>query len=161
MPDVLIGFSDGARRMSWWRTGLVTLALAIVTVAVGLGERAPDRAWWIAGFGVFSVIVFLGMVSGIYGRVVLTEEGMQFRTLFSRRSIPWSEIAGVETRTRRMRSRTWWELRVVRVRGRALTVPGTATERLWDAELDRKLLLIQQRWSRAAGDSSTETAGAG
>lgn len=93
MPDVLIGFSDGARRMSWWRTGLVTLALAIVTVAVGLGERAPDRAWWIAGFGVFSVIVFLGMVSGIYGRVVLTEEGMQFRTLFSRRSIPWSEIA--------------------------------------------------------------------
>lgn len=55
---------------------------------------------WIGGFGVFSMTVLFGMVNGIYGRVLLTERGMQFRTLVSWRSIPWCEVAGVESRKR-------------------------------------------------------------
>lgn len=72
----LIGHSDAARRKSWRRTGFVMLILAGGTVAVGLGARAPGV--WIGGFGVFSMPALFGMVNGIYGRVLLTETGMQW-----------------------------------------------------------------------------------
>lgn len=149
MPDVWIGFSSADRQRYWWRNGIVMLALAGVTVAVGLTARAPDRWWWVGGFSVFSVAIFVGTINSIYGWVLLTATGVEFRTFVGRCSIPWNEVAGIERRQRVLRSGIWWDLRVVRVRGRSLTIPGTFTNRMMDAELERKQALIQECWSRA------------
>ncbi|WP_327138546.1 hypothetical protein OG585_53495 (plasmid) [Streptomyces sp. NBC_01340] len=127
------------------------LALAGVTVAAGLTTRVPDRWWLIGGFGVFFVAMVFSMINSIYGRVLLTATGVEFRTFVSRRSIPWSEVAGIEKRQRVSRSGIWWDLRVVRVRGRSLTIPGTFTNRRTDAELERKQAVIQEHWFRAVG----------
>ncbi|MFF1473104.1 hypothetical protein OG981_40355 [Streptomyces mirabilis] len=151
MPDVWIGFSSADRQRYWWRTGIMMLALAGVTVAAGLTTRASDRWWLIGGFGVFFVAVVFSMINSIYGRVLLTATGVEFRTVVSRRSIPWSEVADIEKRQRVSRSGIWWDLRVVRVRGRSLTIPGTFTNRRTDAELERKQAVIQEHWLRAVG----------
>ncbi|MFJ3692350.1 hypothetical protein ACIPWB_32130 [[Kitasatospora] papulosa] len=95
------------------------------------------------------MVAFVGTVNLIYGRVLLTARGLEFHTFVSRRVIPWSEVAGIETRRRVIRSRILCDLRVVRVRGRALTIPGTTTSRVMDAELELKQVAIQERWSRA------------
>jgi hypothetical protein len=76
---------------------------------------------------------------------------VEFRTVVSRRSIPWSEVADIEKRQRVSRSGIWWDLRVVRVRGRSLTIPGTFTNRRTDAELEQKQAVIQEHWFRAVG----------
>lgn len=91
------------------------------------------------------------MIDSIYGRVLLTATGVEFRTFVSKRSIPWSQVAGIEKRQRVSRSGIWWDLRVVRVRGRSLTIPGTFTNRRTDVELARKQAVIQEHWLRAVG----------
>ncbi|MER7378326.1 hypothetical protein [Streptomyces lanatus] len=149
MPDVWIGFSSADRQRYWWRNGIVMLALAGVTVAVGLTARAPGRWWWVGGFSVLSLAIFVGTINSIYGRVLLTATGVEFRTFVSGRSIRWDEVAGIERRQRALRSGIWWDLRIVRVRGRSLTIPGTFTNRMMDAELERKQAVIHERWSRA------------
>ncbi|WP_026248913.1 hypothetical protein [Streptomyces sp. LaPpAH-108] len=151
MPDVWIGLSAAARRRNWWRTGAVALIAAGGTVAVGLAERGPERWWWTGGVGVFGLVAVFDMVDRTYGRALVSGTGIEFRTFVSRRSIPWSEVAGVEKRARTVRSGTWWYLRVVRVRGRSLMVPGTFTNRWEDVELERKLVAVRERWGRAGG----------
>ncbi|MEE1838769.1 hypothetical protein ACIODX_37785 [Streptomyces sp. NPDC088190] len=148
MPDVWIGFNSDDRQRAWWQNGLVTLALTAAMVVMILTNE-PNKWWFVSGLGVLAVVAFVGTVNLIYGRVLLTARGLEFRTFVSRRIIPWSEVAGIETRRRVVRSRILCDLRVVRVRGRALTIPGTATSRVMDAELERKQVAIQERWSRA------------
>ncbi|MBO1332562.1 PH domain-containing protein [Streptomyces sp. VRA16 Mangrove soil] len=152
MPDVWIGFNSDDRRRYWWRNGVVTLALAAVMVAMSLTVRGPVEWWLFGALGVFSVAVLLSEMSSIYGRVLLTAAGLEFRTLFSRRSIPWSEVAGIERRQRVLRSGIWSDLRIVRGGRRSLTIPGTSTNRMRDAELERKQAVIQERWSLAMSD---------
>lgn len=105
----------------------------------------------VGGLGVLAVVAFVSTANQIHGRVHLTARGLEFRTWVSRRVVPWNEVVGIETRERVTRSGIWSELRVVRVRGRTLTLPGTATNRLLDAELDRKLVAVRACWSRAVG----------
>ncbi|MFD5572760.1 hypothetical protein [Streptomyces cadmiisoli] len=152
MPDVWIGFNSDDRQRYWWRNGILTLALTGVTVAMSLTAQESGKWWWVGGTGVFSVVVVFSTINWIYGRALLTATGLECRTFVSRRSIPWSEVAGIEKRQRVSRSGIWSELRVVRVRGRALTIPGTSTNRLWDRELERKQAIIKERWSLAIGD---------
>ncbi|MFE7616526.1 hypothetical protein [Streptomyces sp. NPDC057496] len=149
MPDVWIGFNAHDRQRYWWRNGIGTLALVGVVVAMILTTQQPGKWWWVGGFGVFSAVVFVSTINLIHGRVLLTARGLEFRTFVSRRVIPWSEVAGIERRQRVTRSGIWWDLRVVRVRGRSLAVPGTVTNRRMDAELDRKQAAVQEHWSRA------------
>ncbi|MFF1278920.1 PH domain-containing protein [Streptomyces marokkonensis] len=152
MPDVWIGFNSADRQRYWWRTSIMTLVLTGVMVVAGLTTPAPDRWWLVGGFGVFLAALVFGMLNWIYGQTLLTTTGLKFRTFVSRRSIPWSEVAGIESRQRVSRSGIWWDLRVVRARGRSLTLPGTLTNRMMDAELERKQAVIQERWSCAVGD---------
>ncbi|MFF8617455.1 hypothetical protein [Streptomyces sp. NPDC015350] len=152
MPDVWIGFNAYDQQRYWWRNGIGTLALIGVVVAMSLTTYQPGKWWWVAGFGVFSVVVFVSTVNLIYGRALLTARGLEFRTFVSRRVIPWSEVASIERRQRVTRSGTWWDLQVVRVRGRSLAVPGTVTNRMMDAELGRKQVAVQEHWSRAVAD---------
>ncbi|MFJ2774293.1 hypothetical protein [Streptomyces sp. NPDC087300] len=79
MPDVWIGFNSDDRRRYWWRNGIVAVALAPVMLAMSLTAQGPG-GWWLVGvFGVFSVAVVLSTISSIYGRVLLTEAGLEFR----------------------------------------------------------------------------------
>ncbi|MER5662815.1 hypothetical protein [Streptomyces mirabilis] len=134
----------------WWRTGIVMLVLAGTASAVALTALASNRWWWVGGFGAYFLAVVFHMTNWIYGRALLTATGVEFRTFVSRRSIPWSEIAGIEKRQQVSQSGLWWDLRVVRVRWRALTIPGTLTNRM-NAELEQKQALVQEHWSRAVG----------
>ncbi|MER6231238.1 hypothetical protein AB0G98_17070 [Streptomyces sp. NPDC020196] len=118
-------------------------------MVVILTTHEPNKWWFVSGLGVLAVVAFVGTVNLIYGKVLLTARGLEFHTFVSRRVIPWSEVAGIETRRRVIRSRILCDLRVVRVRGRALTIPGTTTSRVMDAELELKQVAIQKRWSRA------------
>ncbi|MFJ9683539.1 hypothetical protein ACIRP2_36685 [Streptomyces sp. NPDC101194] len=149
MPDVWIGFNSDDRQRYWWRNGLVMLALAGVMVAMSLTTHESGKWWWVGGVGVLSVVVFLSTIKSIYGRALLTVTGLEFRTFISRRVIPWSEVVGIERRQRVLRSGIWWDLRVVRTRGRSIAVPGTFTNRVMDAELERKQTAIDECWSRA------------
>ncbi|MER5312627.1 hypothetical protein ABT034_33160 [Streptomyces sp. NPDC002773] len=151
MPDVWIGFNAYDRQRYWWRSGIGTLAVVGVVVAMILTVHEPGKWWWVGGFGVVVVAAFASTVNLIYGRVLLSTTGLEFRTFVSRRVIPWSEVAGIERRRRVTRSGIWCDLRVVRVRGRSLGIPGTVTNRRMDAELERKQAAIQECWSRAVG----------
>ncbi|MGW2850375.1 hypothetical protein [Streptomyces sp. NPDC001274] len=149
MPDMWIGFNEYDRLRYWWRTGMGTLLLVGVVVAMILTTHEPGKWWWVGVLGLLPLIFFVTMVHLIYGRVLLTARGLQFRTFVSRRVVPWSEVTGIERRLRVTRSGFWGDLRVVRVRGRSLTVPGTVTNRRKDAELDRKQAVVQEYWARA------------
>ncbi len=151
MPDEWIGFNTCDRQKYWWRAGFLTLILAGVLVAMSLTTHGSGKWWWFGGLGAFSVVAVLNMIDLIYGQALLTATGLQFRTFVSRRVVPWSEVARIEERHRTTRSGTWCSLRVVRARGRSLTIPGTLTNRFMDAELERKHAAIQARWSREIG----------
>ncbi|OIJ64023.1 PH domain-containing protein [Streptomyces mangrovisoli] len=151
MPDIWIGFNSADRRRYWWRAGISALVFAGVLVWTGLTVPASGARLWVGACVVLFMAVVLSWINLIYGRVLLTAEGLEFRTFVRRRSVPWSEVAGVERRQRVSRSGTWTELRVTRVGRRPLVIPGTVTKRRKDAELDRKQAVIEERWSRAAG----------
>ncbi|MER7196039.1 hypothetical protein [Streptomyces flaveolus] len=151
MRDVWIGLNSGDRRRYWWRTGILMLALAGVVAAMSLTTHEPGKWWWVGGVVVFSVIVVFSTINSIYGRVLVTATGLEFRTFVRRRVVLWSEVARIEKRQRASRSGIWWDLRVVRAHGRSLTIPGTFTNRMTDAELEWKQAAIQKCWSRAVG----------
>ncbi|MFB7956642.1 hypothetical protein [Streptomyces sp. NPDC056045] len=151
MSDVWIGFNAYDRHRYWWRNVIGTLAVVGVMLVMIFTTHEPGKWWWGGGFGVLVVAVFVSTVNLIFGRALLTARGLEFRTFVSRRVIPWSEVAGIERRRRVTRSGIWYDLRVVRVRGRSLGIPGTVTNRMMDAELDRKQTAIQECWSRAVG----------
>lgn len=149
MPGMWLGLDAAARRRVWWRTGFLTLICVGLAAAVALSERAADRWWWVGGVGVFWLVGFLYMINRGYGRTLLTLNGMEFRTFFSRRSVLWSETARIEKRRHQGRSSEWWDVCIVRVHGRVLTVPGVFTSRRWDADFEQKLVVIRAYWSRA------------
>ncbi|MFC7908412.1 hypothetical protein ACFW20_08050 [Streptomyces nigra] len=151
MPVAWIGFNSHDRQRYWWRTGILSLALAGVMVAMSLTTHEPGKWWWVGGVGAFSVAALLSAINSIYGQVLLTTTGLEFRTFVSRRVVPWSEVARIEERQRVSRSGTWSDLRLIRAHGRSLTIPGTLTNRVMDAELERKQAVIQERWSLAIG----------
>ncbi|MFI8323845.1 hypothetical protein [Streptomyces sp. NPDC085529] len=96
-----------------------------------------------AGFIGSWFIALVYMINRGYGRTLLTPHGMVFHTFFSRRSLPWGEVTRVERRGHVARSSEWWDIRVVRVSGRALPVPGAFTSHRYDRDFDRKLALIE------------------
>ncbi|MGP3777195.1 hypothetical protein ACTWJ8_40805 (plasmid) [Streptomyces sp. SDT5-1] len=151
MPGVWIGFNSRDRQRYWWRVGILTPVLVGVMVAVRLSAHEPGAWWWAGGLGIFSVAVVSSTIDTIYGHALLTATGLECRTFVRGRVVPWGEVARIEERQRVSRSGTWSDLRVVRVRGRALTVPGTLTPRVRDAELERKRAVIQEFWSRSIG----------
>lgn len=119
------------------------------TTATALSARATERWWWGGGEGLFWLIMLIYMVNRGYGRTLLTPNGMEFHTFVSRRSIPWGEIARVEKRCRQTRSGTWWDVRAIRVHGRALTIPGAFTSKHADAKFEEEMAKIREYWFHA------------
>jgi hypothetical protein len=128
MPEAWISFNTRDRQRYWWRTGILTMALAGVMVAMSLTTHESGKWWWVGGLGAFSIVVVLSTINTIYGQVLLTMAGLELRTFVSRRVVPWSEVARIEERRRVRRSGTWSDLRVIRTHGRSLTIPGTLTQ---------------------------------
>ncbi|MGW3143066.1 hypothetical protein [Streptomyces sp. NPDC001139] len=151
MSEAWIGFNSRDRQRYWWRTGILTVALGGVTVAISVTTHEPGKWWWVGGVAALSAIVLSSTINSIYGQVLLTTRGLEFRTFVSRRVVPWSEVARIEERQRVSRSGTWSDLRVIRAHGRSVTIPGTLTNRVMDAELERKQAVIQECWSLAVG----------
>ncbi|MFD8810601.1 hypothetical protein ACFV23_03655 [Streptomyces sp. NPDC059627] len=151
MPDVWIGLSAAALRRNWWWTGFLTFIWAGTTVAEIMTGPTSNRWWWGGGFGVAWLALTFYMINRGYGRTLLTAKGMEFRTLISRRSVSWAEIADIEKRQHQVRGGSWWDLRAVRVRGRSLTIPGAFTNRMGDPEFEQKLATVRACWARAVG----------
>lgn len=139
--------ADERRRYSW-RAGFVTLVLLGSAVPIGLTVPAAERWWWVGGVVSFSCLVLFSMVNQATGATLLTPTGMELRTLFSRRVVPWDEVVGVEKRYRTGRNSTWSYVRVRRTHGRARTLPGIFTARWSDPKFETKLAAIQQYLAR-------------
>ncbi|MCX5166286.1 PH domain-containing protein [Streptomyces sp. NBC_00264] len=139
--------ADERNRYSW-RAGFVVLTFIGMSVAAGLTTPAAERWWWIGGIVVFSCLVLLSMVNQATGATLLTPRGMEFRTVFSRRVVPWGEVVSVEKRYRTGRNGTWSYVRVRRAHGRALTLPGIFTARWNDPKFEAKLAAIRQYLAR-------------
>ncbi len=148
-PPTWIRLDTAERNRYWWRTALVTLTFTGIAVTAGLTTQAADRWWSVGSIAVFYSLILLTLVNQVNGAMCLTPEAMEFRTFFTRRSVPWSEVTAIEKRLRTVRSGTWSEIRVVRVKGRTLTVPGAYTARWHDTKFEAKLATIRRHWARA------------
>lgn len=140
----------GARRRNWWWTAVLTLIFAGMAAAVyfsaqgevGLPAGAVGAAWLCAAFY---------MLNRGYGKTLLAPDGMRFHTFLSRRVIPWSDVTGIEVKTHYTRNGAWWDVRVQRVKGRSLSVPGIFTARQHDALFESNLTVIRAYWLQTVG----------
>ncbi|MBX9399585.1 hypothetical protein K4749_40270 [Streptomyces sp. TRM72054] len=149
MPDAWIALDPAARRRNWWWTAVLTLLCAGTAIAAAL-SAAADPWWWAGGVGAFWLFSAFYMINRGYGRTLLTADRIVFRTFLSRRSIPWAEIIRVEKRSHQTRSGQWWDLRIVRVNGRPITIPGAFSNKWCGDDLDRQLALLHAYWSHSA-----------
>jgi PH (Pleckstrin Homology) domain-containing protein len=130
VPEIWVGLDAGARRRNWWWTAVLTVifaGMAAAAYASDRGETGFPAAEPAIGAGWLCAVFY--MVNRGYGRALLAPGGMQFRTFLSRRSIPWSDITGIERKPHYTRGGAWWEVRVERVDGRPLWIPGIFTAR--------------------------------
>lgn len=148
MPDVWIRLDAASRRRNWWWSGFLTVLFAGMA-AIPASRPDPDPWWYIAVIGVCWLAAFIYMVNRCYGRTLLTAEGMEFHTFFSRRKIRWTDITRIEQRSHRVRGGEWIDVHAVRARGLSLRIPGVHTTRAKDADFDRKLRRIRTYWTSA------------
>ncbi|WP_327411436.1 hypothetical protein OG458_42940 (plasmid) [Streptomyces sp. NBC_01281] len=146
MPDTWITLDAAARRKNWWWTAYLTAIFGGLAVAV---SAVGEPFWWAIYIGTFWLISVIYMINRGYGRTLLTTDRMIFRTFFSRRSIPWTEVSDIEKRRHQGRSAEWWELRVTRKNGRPLSIPGAFANRRHDSVFENKLALIQEYKARS------------
>ncbi|MEX3105264.1 MULTISPECIES: hypothetical protein [unclassified Streptomyces] len=148
MPDTWIGLNSSELKRNWWWTGFPTLLCAGTAVAVVLSGE-PDPRGWLGGVGVCWLGAVSYMVNRGYGRTLLTSDGMRFRTFLSHRMVPWSDVVRIEKREHTTRSGMWWDVKAVRSRGRALTVPGAFSHRRDDPHFEQKVATIRAYWRHA------------
>jgi hypothetical protein len=148
VPEIWIGLDVAARRRNWWWTGFLTLLFAGMAVATE-STATTGRWWWAGVVGVLWLASLFYMVNRGYGRTLLAPDRMQFSTLVSRRTIPWSEITSIEPRSHQTRGGAWWEVRVYRARGRSLAIPGVFTSRRGDEVFEGNLAVVREYWARA------------
>jgi hypothetical protein len=126
------------------------LTLLFAGIAVATEATATTGRWWWAGVvGALWLASLFNMISRGYGRTRLAPDRMQFSTLVSRRSIPWSEITSIEPRSRQTRGGAWWEVCVHRAKGRSLAIAGIFTSRRGDEVFEGNLTLVREYWARA------------
>lgn len=148
MPEIWIGLDVAARRRNWWWTAVSTLLFAGMAVATQ-ATATTGRWWWAGVVGAVWLASLFYMINRGYGRTLLARDRMQFFTFVTRRSISWSEITKIEPRRHQTRGGAWWEVRVHRVRGRSLTIPGIFTSHRRDEVFERNLAVVREYWARA------------
>ena len=148
MPEIWIGLDVAARRRNWWWTAVSTLLFAGMAVATQ-ATATTGRWWWAGVVGAVWLASLFYMINRAYGRTLLAPDRMQFSTFVSRRSIAWSEITKIESKSHQTRGGTWWEVRVHRARGRSLAIPGIFTSRRGDEVFEHDLAVVREYWARA------------
>lgn len=136
----------------WWRAGLLALMWVGVTLAIIFTGDGEISWWWIGCMDALGLLALAGTADQTLARTLLTSEGMRFHTFFSRRTVLWTEIVRIEEHSRTARNGTWWTVKAVRYRGRALTVPGVITNKYKDPHFEQKLATIRAYWSHAHAD---------
>lgn len=149
MPDTWITLDAAARLKNWFWTGYLTVVFGGLEVSVALTSEG-QKFWWVISVAVCWLLSVAYMINRGYGRTLLTSDRIVFRTLISRRSIPWTDITHIEKRRHQVRSGEWWDLRILRSRGRPLTIPGAFASRSHDGAFERKFTLIREYWDRSA-----------
>lgn len=155
VPEIWVGLDAGARRRNWWWTAVLTLIFAGMATAVFMsaqeetGSSAAESRWWAGAVGAGWLCGVFYMVNRGYGRTLLTPDGMRFHTFVSRRSIRWSDVTGIETTSHQARGGVWWDVRVERVAGRPLAIPGIFSARRNDPLFERNLTVVREYWLQA------------
>ncbi|MFJ2771024.1 PH domain-containing protein [Streptomyces sp. NPDC087300] len=143
------------------------LGLAVVTVTLGLIALfvLPGTYANTTGSGAIATTVLAAIwvptafytLNRAFGTTTLTPEGMRFRTVASRRLIPWHEITRIEDQHRTGRGGvSWWVVRAHLTRGRPVVLPGTLSEGRRDEQFLTTLRTLDAYWRNATGRTSTE-----
>ena len=124
----------------------------------GRGATAPDpdRAYFVAGVAAFWLFLVVHMVNQAHGRTRLTCDHIRLESYVKHRSIPWADVVEFEDRCRSNRGGNYWDVRVHRVHGRPITIPGLFTSGKRDRAFEANLVSLYD-WStaRALGGGST------
>lgn len=150
MTETWLLVDADVRRRNWWISGIVAVlfmviaSLALIPTQEDPHPSAEFASWWGGIFGGLGLSIVVGFLSRTYGRTLVTADGMHFYTFFSRRTVPWSNVRHIERRIHPYgRGNPWWDLRVHRVLGRTLSIPGTYTNFRNDESLNRKLRALR------------------
>ncbi|MCI0620136.1 MAG: hypothetical protein L0387_00400 [Acidobacteria bacterium] len=84
--------ADRVLRASPWAVGAVGVAALLFVVGFMSTYRNEGWNWKSMGFGVFSILGFLGLLETTITRIVLSEDALRIVSLFSKKSYPRSEI---------------------------------------------------------------------
>ncbi|MER7583957.1 PH domain-containing protein [Kitasatospora sp. NPDC097691] len=123
----IVGLSvlwGGVAAAIWWLPG------------TGTGGRPdPDRGVAEIVIAALWLLLMMSMVDQAVGTTRLTPDHVHLRGLLTRRSVPWAEIARFEERRRYTpRGGSYREVRLHRVKGRPLKLPGLLTSGRRDRE---------------------------
>ncbi|WP_433916995.1 PH domain-containing protein [Streptomyces sp. NBC_01744] len=90
-------------------------------------------------------------INRMLGITLLTPEGMQLRTLVSRRRIPWDDITKIEVERRSGQGGPWQVVRVHVARGRPVVLPGAMQSLRGqdEAAFQRSVNMIHSCWQQA------------
>lgn len=150
MSEQWIGLDFHAKLMNGCWTAFLTALFAVVAWEPATDATGPQRWWLVGGFGLCWLAVVGYTVNRCHGRTLLTAEGMEFHTFFSRRKVCWVDVTRIERRCHRVRGVEWWDVHAVRTHGRSLRIPGAHTTNSRNADYQRKLRRIRKYWTAAA-----------
>ncbi|MBO0834479.1 MAG: hypothetical protein J2P28_03035 [Actinobacteria bacterium] len=114
------------------------------------------RLWWFGDVGAFWLASCIYMVNRCYGRTKLSTDGMQLRSIFTRRFIAWGETTQIEKCQHYTRGGSWWEIRIHITGGRKRHLPGAFTLNSSSKSmhhLNEDLEAIRSYWKNADSQS--------
>jgi hypothetical protein len=157
MEQVQISFDVSDRRPAFWASGVFAVAggaMAWIVYSGAASESGSSGDGWIGALlvaALWSPAIFW-ILNRALGRTVLTEDCMTFRTLVSRKRVPWSQISSVEIQGRnRGRGGTVWVVRIIRAHGRPLVIPGAMARSDSDPKLLRDVATLRDYWMLVTG----------
>ena len=150
MSEEWIGLDFNARLTNWCWTGFLTAVFAVLVWAEAADNTWPNHWWAVGGFGLCWLAVVVFLVNRCYGRTLLTAEGMEFHTFFTRRKVRWADVTRIERRSHQVRGFQWRDVHAVRGQGRSLRIPGARTGHRKDPDFDRQLRRISKHRAAAS-----------
>ncbi|WP_034089217.1 PH domain-containing protein [Streptacidiphilus albus] len=134
---------------------LLVVAGAVYTYMVPSqphGPSATDRWFWIGGYAAFWLACTFSVVDVAFAETLLTEDRIELRTLVTRRSIPWDQVAGIEEKERIGRGGSRFTARIIRMKGRPVSIPGFTAGPFGSKKFDQNLETVHAYWARVTDD---------
>lgn len=154
MTETRIAFSQRERRNHFVAVGAITLIAGGLGLLTFVRSPNPTDRWStpVLIAAIWLPCIFYS-INRMFGITVLTSEGMQFRTLVSRRRIPWVAVTQVEAQRRNGRGGPWWVIRIHIANRRAVVLPGAMLSQRGQAEagFGNSVDMICSHWQQATG----------